>query len=94
MDGNYSSSWWLLCMFIPVDEWWVAVVGSWQKTRENNHDLTTVYMQYIKSINATNLGHFINSYIRHVYAHNSSFVIFFTHTLFLTTIFRVTLSLV
>jgi len=23
-------------------------------------------MEYIKSINATNLGHFINSYIRHL----------------------------
>lgn len=34
------------------------------KTCENNHDLTTVFMEYIKSINAANLGHFINSYIR------------------------------
>ena len=45
---------------------WVVIVISCQKTRENNHDLTAVYMEYIKSINATNLGHFINSYIRYV----------------------------
>jgi len=46
----------------------------WQKTRENNHDLTTVYTDYIKSINATNLGHFVTSYIRHVLSYSILFI--------------------
>lgn len=32
-------------------------------TIQNNHDLVTVYLQYMKAINPTNLGHFISAYI-------------------------------
>ena len=34
------------------------------KTVANNHDLTTVYADYIKSINPQNLAHFMQSYIK------------------------------
>jgi len=34
------------------------------KTMEDNHDLVTVYMDYMRSINPTNLGHFVTSYIQ------------------------------
>jgi len=34
------------------------------KTIEDNHDLVSVYMDYIRSINPTNLGHFVTSYIQ------------------------------
>jgi pimeloyl-ACP methyl ester carboxylesterase len=34
------------------------------KTLENNHDLVAVYLDYMKSINPTNLGHFVSSYIQ------------------------------
>jgi len=33
------------------------------KTMEDNHDLVSVYMDYMRSINPTNLGHFVASYI-------------------------------
>lgn len=33
------------------------------KTLENNHDLVTAYMEYMRSINPTNLGHFVTSYM-------------------------------
>jgi pimeloyl-ACP methyl ester carboxylesterase len=34
------------------------------KTMEENHDLVTVYMDYLRSINPTNLGHFVEAYIQ------------------------------
>lgn len=34
------------------------------KTLENNHDLVASYLEYMKSINPTNLGHFVDSYIK------------------------------
>jgi len=34
------------------------------KTLENNHDLVSAYLEYMKSINPTNLGHFVDSYIK------------------------------
>lgn len=35
-----------------------------QKTRWDNHDLVTVYKDYVKSINPQNLSLFIESYLR------------------------------
>jgi len=35
-----------------------------QKTRWSNHDLVTVYRDYVKSINPQNLSLFIEAYLR------------------------------
>ncbi len=34
-----------------------------QKTMQENHDLVTVYADYIRTINPQNLAHFIDSYV-------------------------------
>lgn len=34
------------------------------KTLETNQDLVNVYMDYVKSLNPVNLGHFVSSYVR------------------------------
>ena len=36
-----------------------------QKTKEDNQDLVQVFTDYMRSINPTNLGHFVASYIQY-----------------------------
>lgn len=39
---------------------------SLQKTIENSPDLVAIYVDYLKTVNPANVGHFISSYIKYV----------------------------
>ncbi|ESO04006.1 hypothetical protein HELRODRAFT_185603 [Helobdella robusta] len=77
LNGNASQAGWIEWAYQKWNAWYLKsgmmtagveeyMIWHWfgSKTGDTSQDLVNVYMEYVKSINPTNLGHFISSYIR------------------------------